>query len=71
MYKNLYLEENIFTHAEYHSRLLIQDFYPAVKKNSLYLPCLLSRKQNKSLKNEFIFGEKNTMFTEIIVMSGF
>lgn len=32
MYKNLYLEENIFTPAEYHSTLLIQDFDPTVKK---------------------------------------
>lgn len=42
MYKNLYLEENIFTPAEYHSTLLIQDFDPTVKKkkSSLYLPSI-------------------------------
>ena len=51
MYKNLYLEENIFTPAEYHSTLLIQDFDPTVKKKKKVLcTCLLSRKPNKSLK---------------------
>lgn len=36
MYKNLYLEENIFTPAEYHSTLLIQDFDPTVKKKKKF-----------------------------------
>ena len=36
MYKNLYLEENIFMPAEYHSTLLIQDFDPTVKKKKKF-----------------------------------
>lgn len=58
MYKNLYLEENTFTPAEYHSTLLIQDFDPTVKKKKKVLcTCLLSRKPNKSLKEMSSFVE--------------
>lgn len=59
----------MFTNAENHLALLIQDFSCAVKR--ILCTCLLSRKQNNSQKMNSFFGEKNAMFTEIIVMSGF
>lgn len=46
----------MFTNAENHLALLIQDFSCAVKR--ILCTCLLSRKQNNSQKMNSFFGEK-------------
>lgn len=50
MYKNLYLEENTFTPAEYHSTLLIQDFDPTVKKKKFFVLAFYLGNQTSLLK---------------------